>query len=111
MSAVRYVIRVEVAPDVERAWNDWNTTRHIPEVLAEPGFVRAIKWRADGAAKDGWVEYWIQYEMESREALEAYLTGDAVKRLRADQLARFGPGVRLSRLILLPVATVEKPAP
>ena len=111
MSAVCYVVRVEVAPDSERAWNDWNTARHIPEVLAEPGFVRATKWRAEGAAKDGWVEYWIQYELESREALEAYLTGDAVKRLRNDQLARFGPGVRLSRAILLPVARVEKPAP
>ena len=111
MSAVFYVVRVEVAPDSERAWNDWNTARHIPEVLAEPGFVRATKWRAEGAAKNGWVEYWIQYELESREALEAYLTGDAVKRLRNDQLARFGPGVRLSRAILLPVARVEKPAP
>ena len=111
MSAVCYVVRVEVSPDSERAWNDWNTARHIPEVLAEPGFVRATKWRAEGAAKDGWVEYWIQYELESREALEAYLTGDAVKRLRNDQLARFGPGVRLSRAILLPVARVEKPAP
>jgi len=105
-----YLVKAEVAPEAERAWDDWNTRHHIPEVLAEPGFVRAVKYRLeDGIAPDGWIAYWILYEAVSREALESYLSGDAVKRLRADQTARFGPSVRLSRAILLPVAEVEAP--
>jgi hypothetical protein len=110
VSGVVYLVKVEVSPESETAWDGWNTMQHVPDVLREPGFVRATKWKVDGAAKDGWSEYWIQYELSSREALETYLNGDAVKRLRADQIARFGPSVRLSRAILLPVATVEKPA-
>jgi hypothetical protein len=105
-----YLVKVEVAPGAERAWDEWNTRQHIPEVLAEPGFVRAAKYRVEGGtAADGWVSYWILYETESREVLKSYLTGEAVKRLRADQTARFGSVVRLSRAILLPVVEVEAP--
>ncbi len=104
-----YLVRAEVEPGVERAWDDWNTRHHIPEVLAEPGFVRARKFRVEGAAPEGRAEDWILYETESREALEAYLAGEAVKRLRADQTSRFGSAVRLSRAILLPVAAIEGP--
>jgi len=110
VSGVVYLVKVEVSPRSERAWDAWNTAQHIPDVLREPGFVRATKWKVEGAVEDGWAEYWIGYEVESRETLEAYLTGDAVKRLRADQVAHFGPVVRLSRAILLPVVSVERPA-
>ena len=110
MSGVVYLVMAEVSPASEKAWVRWNTERHMPEVLREPGFVRATKWKVEGAAEDGWARYWIGYEAESREALEAYLTGDAVKRLRADHLAHFGGVVRLSRAILLPLLSVEKPA-
>jgi hypothetical protein len=105
-----YLVKAEVAPEAERAWNEWGSRHHIPEVLAEPGFVRAVKYRLEeGTAPDGWIAYWILYEAVSREALEAYLSGDAVKRLRADQAARFGSVLRLSRAILLPVAEAEAP--
>jgi quinol monooxygenase YgiN len=105
-----YLVKAEVKPEAEQAWDEWNTRHHVPEVLAEPGFVRAAKYRVEGGtAADGWISYWILYETESREALEAYLTGPAVQRLRADQSARFGSAVRLSRTILLPVAEVEAP--
>lgn len=103
-----YLVKVEVAPSAERAWDDWNTAHHIPDVLAEPGFVRATKYRLDAKALDGWSVYWILYELASGAALDAYLSGEAVKRLRADQLARFGETTRLTREILEPVARVEK---
>ena len=103
-----YLVKAEVAPEAEVAWNEWNTRHHIPDVLREPGFVRASKYRVEGeSAADGWVAYWVLYEAESRQALEAYFAGEAVKRLRADHAARFGPVVRLSRTVLLPVAEVE----
>lgn len=105
-----YLVKAEVSPGAEREWEEWNTRHHIPEVLAEPGFLRAAKYRLEGGtAADGWISYWVLYETTSREALETYLTGDAVQRLRADHTARFGSVVRLSRAILLPVAEVDAP--
>lgn len=107
MTAI-YLVKVEVAPPAERAWDDWNTKHHIPDVLAQPGFVRASKYRLDAKTPDGWSRYWVLYELESRAALDTYLSGEAVKRLRADQASRFADTVRLSREILEPVARVEK---
>ena len=107
MTAI-YLVKVEVAPSAERAWDDWNTKHHIPDVLAQPGFARASKYRLDACAPDGWSRYWVLYELESRAALDAYLSGEAVKRLRADHASRFADTTRLSREILEPVARVEK---
>lgn len=102
-----YLVKVEVDPEAEREWNDWNTVHHIPEVLAEPGFVRAWKYRVEKPA-GARPEYWTLYEVSSREALEGYLSGEAVKRLRADHESRFGKVTSVSRTILLPAAAVAK---
>lgn len=106
--AVFYAVKVEVDPKEEAAWSDWHTRHHIPEVLAQPGFVCATKYRLD-TANGGWQQYVTVYELTSREALEAYLQGEAVTRLRADHYHHFGLCTRLSRMILTPTATVNKP--
>lgn len=105
---VLYGVRVEVDPEQEADWNDWHTRQHMPKVLAQPGFVRATKYRLD-TMNDGWPQYVALYEVESREALEAYLTGEAVTQLRAEHFAHFGSSTRLSRWILTPTAVVHKP--
>ena len=105
---VLYGVKIEVDPDQEAAWNDWHTRKHMPELLAQPGFIRATKYRLD-TINDGWSQYLILYEVESREALQAYLDGEAVTRLRADHYTHFGASTRLSRLILTPTAVVDKP--
>jgi hypothetical protein len=53
----------------------------------------------------------ILYELESRAALDKYLKSDAVIRLRADHYARFGSSTRLSRMLLTPIAAIEKDKP
>jgi hypothetical protein len=103
---VLYLVKIEVAPEAERAWQTWNTEHHIPDVLAQAGFVRATKYRL-GEAPGGWARYWVFYEVESRAALDAYLGGEEVKRLRGDHLQRFGGSSRLSREILEEAAVVE----
>jgi hypothetical protein len=109
MSRVIYQVLVQVAPEAERSWDEWNTQHHIPDVLRQPGFVRATKYRSEpSAGAASWAEYLIQYEMDSRAALDAYLAGDAVVRLRRDQEERYGDVVRLSRRILVPCADVER---
>jgi quinol monooxygenase YgiN len=103
---VVYVVKVEIAPEAERAWDAWNTEHHIPEVLAQPGFLRATKYRLSDAP-GGWARYWVLYDVASRAALDAYLAGEEVRRLRGDHLQRFGGSSRLTREILEEVAAVE----
>jgi len=106
--AVFYAVMVEIDPNEEAAWDDWHTRQHIPEVLAEHGFVRATKYLLDTSNGD-WHQYLTVYELASREALDAYLHGEAVTRLRADHYAHYGHCTRLSRMILTPTAAVSKP--
>lgn len=106
--SVIYAINAEVNPADETVWDEWQTRHHMPDVLSQPGFLRVTKYKVDAPA-DGWSQYLILYEVASREALEAYLNGEAVSRLRADHYSRFGTSTRLSRSILTPTVTVEKP--
>ncbi len=106
--SVIYAINAEVNPADETTWDEWQTRHHMPDVLSQPGFLRVTKYKVDAPA-DGWSQYLILYEVASREALEAYLNGEAVIRLRADHYSHFGAATRLSRSILTPTVTVEKP--
>ncbi len=106
--SVLYTITAEVNPIDEATWNEWHTRFHMPDVLAQPGFLRGTKYKIDGPT-DEWSQYIVLYEVESREALDAYLKGEAVTRLRAEHYAHFGTSTRLSRLILTPTVTVERP--
>ena len=104
-----YAVKVEVDPVDEAVWDEWNTTQHIPEVLMQPGFIRATKYKLD--ADTDWAQYLILYELDSRASLDNYLTGDAVIRLRADHYSRFGSSARLSRMLLTPLVAIEKDRP
>ena len=106
--SVIYVINAEVNPADEATWDEWQARHHMPDVLRQPGFLRSTKYKVDTTA-DGWSQYLIMYEVASREALDDYLNGEAVTRLRADHYSRFGTSTRLSRSILTPTVTVEKP--
>jgi hypothetical protein len=107
--SVIYAIKIEVDPNDETTWNEWYTARHMPDLVAQPGFVRATKYKIDSPPGE-WSQYLAFYEVESREALEAYLRGEAVTELRADHYARFGTCTRLSRMVLTPTAQVDKPS-
>ncbi len=104
-----YAVKVEVDPIDEQVWDEWNTKQHIPDVLMQPGFIRATKYKLD--AQTEWPQYLIIYELDSRAALDNYLKGDAVIRLRADHYQRFGSSTRLSRMLLDPIVAIEKDAP
>jgi hypothetical protein len=106
---VIYVVKVEVDPVDEATWDEWNTTLHIPDILMQPGFIRATKYKIDSDADRP--QYMILYELDSRTSLDNYLKGDAVIRLRADHYSRFGSSTSLSRMLLTPIAAVEKDKP
>lgn len=106
---VIYIVKVEVDPVDEATWDEWNTTRHIPDVLMQPGFLRATKYKLDSDSE--WPQYLILYELDSRASLDKYLQSEAVIRLRADHYSRFGSSTRLSRLLLTPIVGIEKERP
>lgn len=103
--AALYVVNLEVAPDAEPAWLQWMRELHIPALLREPGFLRCRLWKDTALAQDGWVRYVAQYELTGPEAVERYLQGEAVKRLRAEGVARFGTAMRATRATLTEVAS------
>ncbi len=103
---VVYVVNAEVDPAREEEWSDWMRKHHAPEVLKEPGFTEATVYRLD-TLPEGWTRYQIHYRVSSREALDEYLSGPSVVRLRGDHAARFGTVVRLSRSILTPIDTID----
>lgn len=106
---VIYIVKAEVNPENEKAWDDWHTQQHIPDVLAaHRGFIRAHKYKID-TPEGGWSQYLVMYEMDSRESLDEYLNGEEVARLRAAHYAHFGNCTRLSRMILTATATIDKP--
>jgi hypothetical protein len=106
---VIYAVKVEVDPVDEAVWDEWNTQQHIPDVLMQPGFMRATKYKLDSDTE--WPQYIVLYELDSRASLDNYLKGDAVIRLRADHYSRFGTSTRLSRMLLTPLVAIEKEQP
>ncbi len=106
MSSVFYTITADIDPAVEAEWFDWYKRVHVRDVLAQPGFLRATIYKADADNRE-WPRYVVMYEVASRQALEAYLGGDEVHRLRADFQSRCGAVTRMSRQILSPVQVVE----
>jgi uncharacterized protein DUF4286 len=100
-----YVVSLEIAPESETAWLAWMRELHIPELLREPGFQRCRLWKDGARAQDGWARYVAQYELTGPEAVERYLNGETVKRLRADGVARFGSAMRATRATLTEVAS------
>ena len=50
-----YIVTIEVSPAAEQTWSRWQSEHHIPEVLAEPGFLGARKLRDTQLAEDGWI--------------------------------------------------------
>ena len=101
---VVYEVNLAVDADVAGAYAAW-LGPHIDEVLAVPGFVSAEWWavEADPAAPPagGRVRWCVQYRVESRAALQAYVDEHA-ERLRGDGLSRFGGRFEASRRVLVP---------
>lgn len=61
------VVRVDIAPAVEKEWNQWYDQVHLPEILRVPGFLSGRRYRAvEGAPK-----YMTLYELESVQAFHS----------------------------------------
>jgi hypothetical protein len=54
------VVQVEIDPVDEEEFNRWYEEEHIPEKLAEPGFISVRRFKAS----DGDCKYLVIYELE-----------------------------------------------
>ncbi len=106
--SVFYLVRAEVQPQTEEAWTNWMISTDIPEVLKEPGFIKATLGKIDTGPVE-WSQFGVLYELDSREKLDTYLTGSTVRRLRAEHESRFGATVRLYRIVMNPVRSFDAP--
>ena len=102
---VEYDVTLELAPASEQAWRQWQSEKHIPEVLAEPGFLGARMLRDTHLAEDGWVRYRIAYLLSDRASFDRYTQSEAAARLRKDFLDHFSAVARVSRQVLEEVET------
>ena len=87
---VTYEVVLEVEAPLAAALEDYMRRRHIPEILATGCFRRIAFERA------GPTRFRTRYEAESQADLDRYLA-EHTPRLRADFLAHFPTGVRVSR--------------
>jgi len=94
-----YWVLIEVPPDAEQAWREWQTSVHVPQVLAQPGFLKARLIKEVEPTAEGRARYLMEYVLESLEALERYRQSEAAAALRKDHEAHFGHVVRVSRQV------------
>ena len=75
-----YVVRFWLHPDGAAAILHWLDSKHMAEVVAQPGFRSLRRVRFDQDSEDGWHAYMMIYGLESREALQRYFDSPAPQR-------------------------------
>jgi hypothetical protein len=81
------------------SWNRWHTQSHMPDVIKQPGFLKASKYRRVNLEGDK-IEYRTIYEMRDKKAFQDYDRSPVAKKLREDHKAKFGDSTRLERFVL-----------
>jgi hypothetical protein len=101
---VLYRVTIDVDADVADEWIAWMKEVHVPDVLREPGFSRAViaREKKDDATA---VRFVIDYTVESNALLDRYFA-ESAPRVRAEHEARFGGRARATRQVLEIVASL-----
>lgn len=76
---VFYMVRSWVSPDGGQDYITWLETKHMADILAQPGVMWARKVDLDQADEKHWGSVLLVYGFESRDALNAYLASPARK--------------------------------
>lgn len=77
---VMYMVRAWVSPEGGDRYLRWLETKHMAEVIKEPGFLWARKCRLEQTDDKGWQGYLLIYGLRSQAALDAYLKSPARER-------------------------------
>ena len=68
-------VRVNIAPEKEREFNQWYNKVHVPEVLTVPGFLSGRRFQRVSGDE---IKYMTLYELESLDVLKS----EAYKKVR-----------------------------
>jgi hypothetical protein len=74
-----YLVRFWVKPGGEEKVLDWLDKGHLKDVVGQPGFLWARRYKLTQPDAEGWPCYAMIYGVESLAALEAYFTSAATK--------------------------------
>ena len=89
-SMIIYNITIKVANEIVAAWLDWMRTIHLPEMM-QTGKFNSYRMCAleDVADDDDSHTFVVQYECETKEAYEAYIS-DHSESMRQKGIQQFG---------------------
>lgn len=74
-----YMVRFWIKPGGEDKVLDWLDNGHIADVVSQPGFLWARRYRLEGEDADGWAAHAMIYGLESMDHLHAYFESDAAR--------------------------------
>ncbi len=74
---VLYMVKAWVSPAGGERWLRWLEEKHMADVIREPGFLWARRYRLEQNDERGWAGYLLIYGLESPAALERYLASPA----------------------------------
>ena len=77
---VVYLVKFWVKPGGEKKVFGWLDGGHLQDVVSQPGFLWACRYKLTEPDKDGWPAYSMIYGVKSAEALRAYFNSAATKR-------------------------------
>jgi hypothetical protein len=80
-----YLVKFWVKPGSEEKVFTWLDGGHLKDVVAQPGFLWARRYRMEDD-KDGWRAYAIIYGVESLQALKTYSVSAAAKRYAQERI-------------------------
>ncbi|MCE3043959.1 DUF4286 family protein [Legionella sp. 16cNR16C] len=83
---VIYEVNLAIDSDIYPQYQEW-LKKHAEEMVQLPGFIKAKILRPEGSVS-GQEKLTVQYQLESRAALNQYFT-DFAPKMRGDGLARF----------------------
>ena len=81
-----YLVRFWVKPGGEKKVFQWLDGGHLKDVLAQPGFLWARRYKLTQPDKDGWPCYAMIYGVKSVAALEAYFDSSATKQYAKERI-------------------------
>lgn len=113
MSECVYLVRVWINPKVEKDVLAWLDGGHTADVVGQPGFIEAHRYRLEQDAPDGWHAYVNLYVLESRQALENYFNDAKLHERFGRERAGFNDAIRTERswgLVQSVVTPKRKPA-
>jgi hypothetical protein len=84
---VVYLVKFWVKPGGEKKVFGWLDGGHLQDVVAQPGFLWARRYKLTEPDKDGWPGYAMIYGVKSMQALSAYFNSAATKRYADERKA------------------------